>query len=124
MQEQQTRLPLHEWMAVIAILFLIFVLLAVVILKGNDGEINQLDHPHHIISQEFEVFVEGAVEKPGPYTVKRGSTLQDAINLAVPNSEAKLDKFKMEKKLRKGQVIKVPKISKKSSQNKKKTKDE
>lgn len=114
MEEQRPRLPLHEWMAVIAILCLILSLLLVVLISGGPSSSEHLGPPHHTVSQEIEVFVEGAVINQGLHIVKRGATIQQVLELAVPAENADLKRIKPEKKVRNGQVIKIPTVKKKA----------
>lgn len=108
-QEQKPHLPIHEWLAVA---FLVGLLLSLTILSLFFTEHTIPDQQgtlHHVVDQDIEVFVEGAVEKPGSYIVKRGTLVKDVVALAVPNGDANLQPLKLNNKLRKGQTVKVAK---------------
>lgn len=115
---QKPTLPIHEWLA---ILFLIVLLagLSLLALIPSDPIANlPKDPPKHIVEQEIEVFIEGAVEKPGSYIAKRGDLVKDIVAQAVLKEDADLQRLKLEKKLRKGQVIKVHSKLKKAKNSK------
>jgi len=59
-------------------------------------------------SNDLFVHVAGAVEKPGVYQLPAGSRLIDAVNKAVPNSEADLNSLKLAAQVTDGQTIYVP----------------
>lgn len=103
------KLPVHEWIAVAFAIFLLFLVTAIIWIKDStDSSSVDTGTPHYIVDQEIEIKVEGAVEKPGSYKLKRGTTIQEVLALVNPTSEADLTHLKPDKKIRKGQVIKVP----------------
>lgn len=110
-----TKLPQREWVVVGLIAVGMLVLALVTWIRG-DKTTATIDAPHYLVSQEIEVRIEGAVEKPGLYTLKRGAVLSEALELAVPSPEANLKKYKMDRILRDGQTIKVPAIKVKKSE--------
>jgi competence protein ComEA len=59
-------------------------------------------------SEDLFVHVAGAVDKPGVYQLPAGSRLIDAVNKAVPNSEADLNTLKLAAQITDGQTIYVP----------------
>ncbi|WP_227767565.1 helix-hairpin-helix domain-containing protein [Zhaonella formicivorans] len=59
--------------------------------------------------KEILVHISGAVEKPGVYSLKSGSRVNDAVFLAVPLAEADLDALNLAAPLVDGQKIPVPK---------------
>jgi hypothetical protein len=122
MQNETTEnhLYLHEWLAVLSLLL---ILLLLTVLAMRQPPIPDLDvaseNAHYMCSPKIEIAIEGAVEYPGTYVIKRNATLQEALDLAKPFPEANLSKFKKQSKLRDGRVIKVP-----YKKGKKKTKGE
>lgn len=60
-----------------------------------------------------DVYISGEVEKPGPYQLPAGSTIQDALVCAGLKNSAGALKIKNSARLRQGQTIKVPKKRKK-----------
>lgn len=116
-------LPVHEWIAVLLIVVMLSVLVSVVTYSSVSHIDDEIGLPHHIMP-EIQVTVEGAVEKPGSYQVKRGTTLQEVLDLAKPLHDADLSRLKPEKKVRSGQVIKIspqkPKKEKKKKEKKSK----
>jgi hypothetical protein len=104
----QEKLPPGEWLVIIAIIAIMFLLTGVSWLSDRHMIAFNSHSPHHLISQEIDVFVEGAVERSGAFKMQRGSTVQDVIALANPLPEANLNKLKMKSKLRHGQRIRVP----------------
>ncbi|MBA3957533.1 MAG: SLBB domain-containing protein [Parachlamydiaceae bacterium] len=106
--QEQPRLPTHEWITVLVILFLLATLTGVVLASSNSIGTRELGTPHYIVDREIEVFIEGAVEKPGAYKIERGACVSDLLALASIAPDADTRKLKLDKKLRKGQVIKIP----------------
>lgn len=112
------RLPTHEWFAIVIIIGLLFTLTLITMFSNNNSDV-ALGIPHHVVDQEIVVFIEGAVEKPGPYQVRRGTLVQDVVELAKPLPDANLKALKLERKVRKNQVIKVKLSSEKRRKRKK-----
>lgn len=106
--QEAPRLPVHEWAAVVIIMGLLLGITAIVWWHGDSSIPTQVGPPHYIVDQEIEVYVEGAVEKPGPMLVKRGERLSEVLEKAVLMPDSDLRRLKLMKKVRSGQVIKVP----------------
>lgn len=104
----QEKLPPGEWLVISAVIMVMVLLTGVSVLSDQHMTSPRTDPPHHLISQEIEVFVEGAVEHPGAFKIKRGALVEDLIALSNPRPEANLGKLKMKSKLRNGQRVRVP----------------
>lgn len=104
------KLHVHEWLAVVAAIgFLI--LLALVALFRNDSEAHLTKNEgklHFLKSQTVDLYIAGAVAKPGSYRVKTGSFVKDAIAMAEPLPEADLRKIRPASKVRNGQSYVIP----------------
>lgn len=109
----QNRLYMQEWM-VIAFFVVLMVLLT---LATHSCDSHSMDaygaskdqlSPHHIVSPEIEVFVEGEVEFPGRHLVKRDAKVKELLLLSKPFADADLSSIKLEGKLKKGQILKIP----------------
>lgn len=118
---QEQHLPVHEWLAIVMIIGLLLSLTLITLYSNNTSQVDTVGAPHYVIDQEIEVIVQGAVENPGSYQVKRGALIHDVIALAKPLPEANLKSIKQDRKVRKGQVITV-KSSVKSPRKKRITK--
>lgn len=118
--EKPPHLAVHEWAAVAAIILLTLVLIAIILFSTRTVPASELGDPHYAADKEIEIVVEGAVEKPGVYRFTRGALVKDALALAIPTPEARLTRFKLEQKLHKGQVLKVPKKKEKGRRKKEK----
>lgn len=106
-------LPVHECFAAIAV---IFALLAISIFSLHSAQKKQhLGAPHYIVDQFIEVKIEGEVEFPGTFRVKRGTCVQDVIEQAKPLLEANMSRLKLTSKVRHGQTIKVKKGKKRKN---------
>src|SRR5690349_9260350 len=110
------RLPTHEWMAVIAILFFMTVLVLGIVVARQRAPL-LTEPPHYLAEQEIEVFVEGAVERPGIYRLAKGAKLQDLLEQLTLAPDADRTKIKILRKLHQGQVIKIPKVKAKKSKS-------
>lgn len=114
---EKPQLPVHEWMAIaVLILFLLGLTLLAFFSQQRAFPIPEAP-PKELVEQEIEVFVEGAVEHPGHFHVKKGALVKDVLEQAKPTSDANLKRIKPDRKLRKGQVIKIPRkrVAKKKS---------
>lgn len=104
-----SKLPVHEWMAAMALIILLAVLTAIVLFSNEKPLLKNTEEEHYVVSQEIEVKIEGAVQKTGSYRVKRGTLLGDVLKEAEPADDADLTRLKLDRPVRKGQVIKVRK---------------
>lgn len=117
----QEKLPPGEWLIIIAIVAVMLLLTGVSMLSDRRMTAFVADSPHHLISQDIDVFVEGAVERSGAFKIQRGATVEDIMALAKPLPEANLSKLKMKSKLRNGQRVRIPvTVSRKTQKIKKK----
>jgi hypothetical protein len=101
------KLPLHEWLVV----GLIVLLMAGLILntyRGDHAALPRTAIPHQLTTQEIRVTIEGAVVKPGTYTLPKGTVLNDLIALAEPRPDANLKGMKSKNRLKAGQFIHIP----------------
>lgn len=115
--QPENNLPVHEWMAIVVIIGLLLGLSIVSLFSEPSANLTSETPPHFIIEQEIEVVVQGAVQNPGVYKLKRGALLKDVIVQAIPLPDADLNKLKANKKVRKGQIINVPKKKEKKSRS-------
>lgn len=106
--QQAPGLPLHEWAAVVFIIAVLSILSFLALCSDYAHLPENSEQPHHLINSEWDVFVEGAVEKAGAHHVKRGSLISDVLALAVPAKNADLRKINLNKKVKQGQIIKIP----------------
>lgn len=105
----QNKLYIHEWMAVLFFIALMFVLTISTHSCSSDSTAQSKETtPHYVTSQNIEVFVEGEVEFCGRHEIKRGAKLKDLLLLVKPKPDADLSKIKLNTLLRKGQKIKIP----------------
>lgn len=109
-QPQKPALPLHEWLAVAAIMGFMITLTAITAFKDNSAPYATLADPHYITDPNIEICMEGEVEHKGALRVNRGATIREVIDIAKPTPHADLSKLKMASKVRKGQIVKVPKL--------------
>ena len=108
MNDDPPKLPVHEWLAIAILAGALMMLTGMAFLSTDAPIANKLGPPHHVVSQEIDVFIEGEVEYPGRHRLKRGSLIKDLLALAEPLSDADLSHIHYDKPLRKGQVVKVP----------------
>jgi len=109
-------LPIHEWLAIMVIIGILLTLTFISVFSNSSPKMLH-EQAHFIIPQEIEVTVEGAVAKPGSYTIKKGATVDDVLKQAEPLPTANLKKIKMDKKLRRNQKLKIPHQVVKKSKN-------
>lgn len=99
-------LPIHEWLIVVLLLG-ILTLLIIITWTHREPSFPQTTTPHFMTPQEIEVIVEGKVEKPGTYRLKKGTKLEELLTLCGPLPEADLDRLKLTKILKDGQKVKI-----------------
>jgi protein involved in polysaccharide export with SLBB domain len=98
----------HEWL-VILFLIALFVILTLATHSCESQSLPQDEMTsHYIVNQYIEVSVEGAVENPGKYTIKKGTTVKDLLDIAKLTTSADLRHLKQDRVLRRGQIIKIP----------------
>lgn len=104
------QLHVHEWLAVVIIAGFLFLLTLVVIIRrdGSHLFVEQSDtRLHHLKPQTVNLYIDGAVARPGSYEVKAGTLVKDVIALADPLPEADLRKIRPASKARNGQSFTV-----------------
>ncbi len=104
--DERPSLQAHEWLAVVVIIGFMG-MLTVLSLSSRHASYST-GEPHHVVSPDIMVIIEGAVEKTGSFTIPKGTTLREVLDLAKPFPEAHLEKLNLNKPVRKNQVIKVP----------------
>jgi protein involved in polysaccharide export with SLBB domain len=100
------QLAIHEWFAVLLILAVMALITGISLLSDTNKTTET--QAHHLKPQYFEVLIQGAVQHPGSYSVKSGSTMQTVLDKALPLENADLNRIKSQTKLRNGQVINIP----------------
>ena len=106
MEESTPSLRIHEWLAVIIIVSLLIVLTLITHFSESKPVIT--NHPHYIVDQKIEVFVEGAVEEPLRLIVTKGTRVEEVLEKVKLLPEADLSKLKLQAKVRRGQHIRIP----------------
>lgn len=101
------KLPAHEWLIICLLLCVLGLIIAIAYIR-EEPSLPQTDTVHEVISSTLQVTIIGAVERPGHYTMERGDTVEDILQLAKPLPEADLKRLKLKSRLRDGQKVKVP----------------
>lgn len=109
--QEKPHLPIHEWVAVVTILGFMAILTGLTAFDSSPSSPVITGVPHYLTDPNIEVYIQGAVERSGVYTVPRGALVSDLLELAKPEGDADLTKLKLQSKLRKGQLVKVPKLA-------------
>lgn len=107
--QQKPRLPVHEWLAVLCIFCLLVMLTLLSRLTTYETLPDELDDPHYVVDPNIEIFIEGAVEIPGRYHVKKGMTVEEVLALAKPQPDADLRRIKLDSKILRRRTIKIRK---------------
>lgn len=102
-----SRLALHEWF-IVSLLIISLILLICITRVSKEVPPSLSNERHELVSTLIEIEVEGAIEKCGTYFLKKGSRLKHLFQECIPLPEADLSKFKYNKKLRDGEIIRVP----------------
>ncbi|MBT3394021.1 MAG: hypothetical protein HN411_02780 [Waddliaceae bacterium] len=107
MKNSAAHLKVHEWAVVV-------IAIGAILATGTYGYITS-SYPTTqddtkgtpFVTETITVTVEGAVQYPGTYTVKRGTLMKDAIAMAQPLDNADTRRVKNNSKVRNRQKIKV-----------------
>lgn len=105
------QLHVHEWLAVLAIFGFLLFLTLVVIWQGRSNHQpveTGAEKLHFLKPQIINLYIDGAVAKPGSYQVKVGTLVKDVIAMAEPLPEADLRKIRPTTKARNGQSYQIP----------------
>jgi hypothetical protein len=113
--QENPQLHVHEWLAVSAICGLIAMLALLAFVKGDERP-EYSDSPHQLIASTIDIYIEGAVSRPGIFNMPKDAVIQDVLQRAIPLPEADLKKVKSQARIRRGQVIKIP-FKKKAKKN-------
>lgn len=107
-QEKPT-LPFHEkfmaWLIISVLLFL-----TVLNIIFDEPSMPMTESEHHLANPLLEIVIEGAVEFPGVYQVKKGSLIKEVLELAKPLPEANLKRIKLDSPITRRRVIKISKL--------------
>lgn len=106
---EKPTLHVHEWLAVAVILGLMGMLTAISLISSGPSAAVETGPPHALVDPYIEVIIEGAVEKPGKYKVKKGTPVREIINDAKLLPAADTRRINMNARARKGQVLHIPK---------------
>lgn len=98
----------YEWIVVGSFLLLISVLTYTTHRQKNYYSLNEGTSGEFV--NYVNVYIHGAVDSPGLYQVKKGTTVKEVLNLAKPSSYANIEAINVDKKVRNGLSIKVPGI--------------
>jgi DNA uptake protein ComE-like DNA-binding protein len=100
-------LLIHEWLA-IAIIIGLLAMLTIISKPASISPLSSPENFHYLAPTHIEMAIDGAVERPGKYHLKKGSLLQDLLDQAKILPTAELKHLNLKAKLRKGQVVHVP----------------
>lgn len=99
-------LSVPEWMAVAVIIAFMALLTSIALLP--DPPRPAVERSHYLHENFVEVTITGAVSKPGPYRLPKGSTVADLLAEAEPLPVADLRRVRSTTKLRRNHHVKVP----------------
>lgn len=105
------KLNKSEWMVVISLLILIGTITTASHRDWSFAQLKQKSNPIDLYQQEINVMIQGAVEYPGNYTFPKGATVGDLLEKSKPKPQANLSKVILLKKLRDGQIIRIPALT-------------
>jgi hypothetical protein len=104
MENARPHLPVHEWLSIVSLSALLLTL-TLFALRGPSSHL--VGKPHHLIDPEVDIYIEGAVKKPGAYRVPRQSHVREALDQAGVLPNANLKRLKLDRKVRNGEIINV-----------------
>ncbi|MCE5317897.1 MAG: hypothetical protein LLG04_11155 [Parachlamydia sp.] len=106
--EFPAHLYVHEWLAVVLVISLALAITFITHFSNSGPLPTALNPPHHIVAQKVEVFIEGAVDRPGRYVVAKGARVEEVLKEVQLLPEADISKIKLNSKVRRGQHIRIP----------------
>ncbi len=99
----------YEWFLIIAILgFIASVSLKSLINSADTAEIIQSEDLVERPLKKIQVVIEGAVKKPGVYTVTQGTCLKKVLKQAKTTKQSDLKSLNLEKKIEVSERIFIP----------------
>lgn len=107
--KEKPALMMHEWLVIVTLIGFVGMLTIISVVGPKHTRIVQWEAPHHIISPEVTVSIQGAVAHPGSYQFKRGVSMQEVLDNVKPLPEADLKKIQIKAKIRKNQKLYIPK---------------
>lgn len=108
LNDPPAHLYVHEWLAVTVVISLSLVITLITHTSSCSNLPATRDPPHHVVAQKVEIFIEGAVDRPGRYVVAKGALVGEALKEVQLLPEADMSKLKLHAKVRRGQRIRVP----------------
>ena len=105
--QKNSSLHIHEWMIVLFLIGILALLTGVSHSCSSNAIADPEKPAHEVVKTDIEVFIEGFIEQPGKYVVKRGTTLKELLERAKLKPHADLRRLNLQRVLKKGQKIKV-----------------
>jgi DNA uptake protein ComE-like DNA-binding protein len=99
----------YEWLAIVILVGLIL-MLTFISRSVSDVPMPASRTLPSIALNEIDITIDGAVENPGKYTVKKGATLQEILDQAKLVPTANLKHINVNRKFRKGQNVHIPSL--------------
>jgi protein involved in polysaccharide export with SLBB domain len=107
-ETRDQRLPVHERLAVLALLAFFLVLCGITWKQPFQSTEHIVESQHYVVEPFVTVHIAGAVNKPGAYRVRKGVELKEILDLAGLEADADIHRLNLQAKVRNGQQIKVP----------------
>ena len=107
MHKEQPALPFYERIFALGVAGL-FVFVVVLNLWLDEGELTkELGKPVYLKDPHIEVTIEGKVENPGVYRVKKGESVKKVVEMAKPMADANLKRVKLDGKITRRRKITI-----------------
>lgn len=99
----KTSLSVPEWLAVAIIIAFMAIMSAIALRPQPTYSLKHTPQENLV-----DATIIGAVSHPGPYSLPKGSTVGDLLQMAEPLPEADLRRIKPSTQLRRNHFVKVP----------------
>lgn len=108
MMKASEKLSSHEWIVVFSLIALMSTMTYATHKHWFKSSPTQNLQRYDVYDLKINVKVEGAVDYPGVYCIDKGSCVEDVLLQAKPSTNADVNKISKTKKVRDGQIIKIP----------------
>lgn len=102
-----TTLKVYEWLAVLALVFVLSALALMAAFTNNETVENNGHLLGAQVQRKIEVVVKGHVDKPGIYIVPSGISLKVILSLVGLRSDSDLRRWRMDRPVKRSRVISI-----------------
>jgi len=104
---EEPALPIHERVFALVVVGFFLLMISLNFWSLEKEIIVDRKNPYQVQNPLVEIVVEGKVNNPGTYQVKKGTTVGEVVEMAEPKEEAKVSKIKLDSKITRRRKITI-----------------